>query len=46
MSAFFIIIPMSMILAGIAIALLMWCFKTKQFDDMDRSSTQILHDDD
>jgi len=37
---------MSLIFIGIGVAVLMWCFRNKQFEDMDKHSTQILHDDD
>lgn len=46
MSVIYTLIPLSIILLALAIWAFRWAVKTKQFDDLDRSGTEFLFDDD
>ena len=46
MDIIYILIPLSIVLIGIAITVLFWAIKSGQFDDMDSPAHRILFDDD
>ena len=46
MNAIYALIPLSMILLAIALWAFNWAVKSKQFDDLERSGSDILFDDD
>lgn len=46
MSVFFFLIPLTLIIASLLLYVLFWCFRNDQFEDLDKHSTKILHDDD
>jgi len=41
-----ILIPLSILLIGLAVTVLFWAIKNGQFDDMDSPAHRILFDDD
>ncbi|WP_432798590.1 cbb3-type cytochrome oxidase assembly protein CcoS [Poriferisphaera sp. WC338] len=45
MSVIYIILPLALILAAIALAAFIWAVKGGQFDDIDTPSIRMLHDD-
>jgi cbb3-type cytochrome oxidase maturation protein len=46
MDIIYILIPLSILLIGVAISVLFWAIKSGQFDDMDSPAHRILFDDD
>ena len=46
MDIIYILIPLSIVLIGIAVTVLFWAIKSGQFDDMDSPAHRILFDDD
>lgn len=46
MNVIYALIPLSIILLALAIWAFGWAVKSKQFDDLDRSGSDILFDDD
>ena len=46
MDSLYILIPITFLLLGIAIAAYLWAVHSGQFDDLDRESSRILFDDD
>lgn len=46
MDIIYILIPLSILLIGIAVTVLFWAIKSGQFDDMDSPAHKILFDDD
>jgi cbb3-type cytochrome oxidase maturation protein len=46
MTVIYALIPLSIMLLGIAIWAFRWAVKSKQFDDLDRSANEFLFDDD
>jgi len=46
MNVIYALIPLSIILLALAIWAFSWAVKSKQFDDLDRSGSDILFDDD
>jgi cbb3-type cytochrome oxidase maturation protein len=46
MGALFILIPVSLILGGIALGLFIWAGKKGQFDDIEGPKYRMLNDDD
>lgn len=46
MRILFILIPLSLVLLGVAIAALVWAVRRGQFDDLDTPAIAILADDD
>ena len=45
MSILLMLIPISMVLFGLAVAAFIWAVKRGQFDDMDTPALDILRDD-
>lgn len=46
MSIIYVLIPLAIIIVGIAIAVFFWAVKSNQFDDLERHGSSILFDDD
>ena len=46
MDIIYVLVPLSLILLAIAIAIFFWAVKDGQFDDMDSPAHKILFDDD
>jgi len=46
MDIIYILIPLSILLIGLAVTVLFWAIKNGQFDDMDSPAHRILFDDD
>ena len=46
MEILYILIPLSIILIGIAIKVFIWAVKNDQFEDLDGPAHRILYDDD
>ena len=46
MSILLMLIPISMVLFGLAVAAFVWAVKRGQFDDLDTPALDILEDDD
>jgi cbb3-type cytochrome oxidase maturation protein len=46
MSVLFIVLPLALIIAAIALAAFFWAARTGQFDDLDTPAARILFDED
>lgn len=46
MNSLLILVPVSMVLLGVAIAVFIWAVNRRQFDDLDTPAVRILLDDD
>jgi cbb3-type cytochrome oxidase maturation protein len=46
MSVIYVLIPLAIIIVGIAIGIFFWAVKSNQFDDLERQGYSILFDDD
>lgn len=46
MNVIYVLIPLAIILVGVAIGVFFWAVKTNQFDDLERHGHSILFDDD
>ncbi len=46
MNILFLLIPISLIIMGIAVAVLLWAIRSGQFDDLEGPAHRILMDDD
>lgn len=46
MSIIYVLIPLAIIIVGIAIGVFFWAVKSNQFDDLERQGYSILFDDD
>ncbi len=46
MDIIYILIPLSILIVGVAISVLFWAIKSGQFDDLDSPAHRILFDDD
>lgn len=46
MSILLLLIPLSLVLGGLAIWAFLWAVDHGQFEDFDRAATSILYDDD
>jgi cbb3-type cytochrome oxidase maturation protein len=46
MDALILLIPLSLLLGGIALAAFLWTMKSGQYDDLDGAAHRILFDDD
>jgi len=45
MGVIYIVLPLAIIIAAIAILAFIWATRTGQFDDLDTPSVRMLHDD-
>ena len=46
METIFVLLPLALMIAAIAVGLFIWAAKTGQFDDLDTPAVRILFDDD
>tara|TARA_R110002124_G_scaffold214090_1_gene380127 strand:+ start:71 stop:310 length:240 start_codon:yes stop_codon:yes gene_type:complete len=46
MSIIYVLIPLAIIIVGIAIIVFFWAVRSNQFEDLDRQGYSILFDDD
>jgi len=46
MEAIFVLLPLALIIAAIAVGFFIWAARTGQFDDLDTPAVRILFDDD
>ena len=46
MSALYLVIPLALLFAMLAIGAFVWSARSGQFDDLDGPAERILHDDD
>ncbi|WP_412972986.1 cbb3-type cytochrome oxidase assembly protein CcoS [Glaciecola sp. MF2-115] len=46
MSIIYVLIPLAIILVGIAVIVFFWAVRSNQFEDLDRQGFSILFDDD
>ena len=45
MKMIFLVLPLALLLAGVAVAAFMWAARRGQFDDLDTPAQRMLHDD-
>ena len=46
MSIIYVLIPLAIIIVGIALVIFFWAVRSNQFDDLERQGYSILFDDD
>lgn len=46
MESLFFLVPVTLLLVGIAVAVFFWAMRSGQFDDLDSPAWRILRDDD
>lgn len=46
MSIIYVLIPLAIVIVGIAVIIFFWAVRSNQFDDLDRQGYSILFDDD
>ena len=46
METIFVLLPLALLIAAIAVGLFIWAARTGQFDDLDTPAVRILFDDD
>ena len=46
MSVMFILLPVAVLFAAVAVGVFVWAARAGQFDDLETPSIRILHDDD
>lgn len=46
MESLFLLVPMSLLLMAIALAIFVWSVKNRQYDDLDKEAHSILFDED
>jgi cbb3-type cytochrome oxidase maturation protein len=46
MESIYILIPVTIVLLGVAVAAYFWAVRSGQFDDLDKEASRILFDDD
>ena len=45
METIFVLLPVALLIAGIALALFVWAVRTGQYDDLETPAVRILFDD-
>lgn len=45
MSALFVILPLTLVVVGAAVAAFVWSARSGQLDDLDTPAVRVLHDD-
>jgi cbb3-type cytochrome oxidase maturation protein len=45
MSVVFVLLPLALLIAGVAVALFIWAVRSGQYDDLDTPAVRILFDD-
>lgn len=46
MSVIYIVLPLALVIVGVAVGAFVWAARRGQFDDLDTPSMRMLHDDD
>ena len=46
MSVMFVLLPVALLFAAVAVGVFVWAARAGQFDDLDTPGIRILHDDD
>ncbi len=46
MTVLFVVLPLAILFAGVAVAAFIWSVRTGQFDDLKTPASRMLHDDD
>ena len=46
MNALLLLVPMALVLGGMALLLFLWTLRSRQYDDLDGAAARILFDDD
>ena len=46
MSVLYIVVPLALIVVGVAVAAIAWAAHRGQFDDLETPAIRMLHDDD
>ncbi|HEX4993865.1 MAG TPA: cbb3-type cytochrome oxidase assembly protein CcoS [Candidatus Deferrimicrobiaceae bacterium] len=46
MSVMFVLLPVALLFAAVAVGVFVWAARAGQFDDLETPSIRILHDDD
>lgn len=46
MESLYLLIPLSLVVLAVAVAIFFWAVKSGQYDDVDREGERILFDDD
>jgi cbb3-type cytochrome oxidase maturation protein len=46
MSVLYIVLPLALLIVGVAVAAFVWATRRGQFDDLDTPAVRMLHDDD
>ncbi len=46
MSVLFIVLPLALVIVGVAVFAYVWAARRGQFDDLDTPALRMLHDDD
>lgn len=46
MNAIFVLLPLALLIAGIALAFFIWAVRSGQYDDLETPALRILFDDD
>jgi cbb3-type cytochrome oxidase maturation protein len=45
MSVLYIVLPLALLVVGVAVAAFVWATRHGQFDDLDTPAVRMLHDD-
>jgi cbb3-type cytochrome oxidase maturation protein len=45
MSVVFILLPLALVIAAVAVGAFLWAVRTGQLDDLDTPALRVLHDD-
>jgi cbb3-type cytochrome oxidase maturation protein len=45
MSVIYLVLPLALVIVGVAVAAFIWSARTGQFDDLDTPAVRVLHDD-
>lgn len=45
MSVLFLVVPLALVLVGVAVGGFLWSSRTGQFDDLDTPALRVLHDE-
>lgn len=45
MSVLYIVLPLALLIVGIAVTAFVWAARRGQFDDLDTPAVRVLHDD-
>ena len=45
MSVLYIVLPLALLVVGIAVGAFVWAARRGQFDDLDTPAVRVLHDD-